>query len=1005
MIESEIVSGQQTTWSLQEKLGEGDAGEVYRVEALVGAQTAILKRPRKSAFSGDVSRQAAQIRTEGKILAALSAALRAESGLQVGVPDLLDQSKTAGNYFDQNFIVLEEAAGFDLSFLARVTQLGLPEGDGVPADLSQEEAAFLQGIAQQRQIPSRILITILSRLLGLLQHIHSLRTTAGDEETWGIIWNDIKADHLFWDPRRSRLTIIDWGNAQFLEADRTTKDRKFSWVEDYRQLYDEMGRFLTIAAPGLAERIGWPVHFSVEYASSDGVETLKARLEAALLEEDQALAETRAKEEGLLRGEATGEDMLAELEAVQQQLIQLGESPNTDGLQEFARSYAARLAMQDRLDELRSLCTWAGRLSGTETGAWALIDRLAQIPGRSEGTQRKLFLEAIQAALCADWESLLWNILLAIRDYPEPDWWQDLVQAVREQALGPDARIVRPFVAVRRLTLALQSTARRIQDHSSTASEEFEQIQGLVNHLKGEIIPNWTLLDPGPPHSGLLYSDVEDVLSADDDLFPEECQMVWAALAQPKALVQQVVAAWSAEDFLSASRGLRRVLVWDPDRRRVLHAEQALQAAPEWLKTVHMGPQPDENFPDWITRLEFRGRELRNQVGPAGWLDAVLETCRKIRKGIWPADLLTGQPNLLREMPWLAKFARSERVPCVPAEELVEEAPAPLPELAALQGVVSGRVSPGADLDLIEPLDAWMPEARGSSARVLLGQLLTPSGDPVDAAIKLMRMDKVNYATPLFIEEVKVLAAMQDVPGVTRLLECGFIQLDEGSQLPLDGDPKAVPPAGSILRIGLDASQEFISQLGERIEAGWTPYLALMKEKNEDSLLMLCDAGVTRGQFLPMIHLLQMSIQICDILEVAHARNIVYRDHKILHYYWRAEKNGIYIIDWNVARLHPEGLTDLDIHMDLVQFGARGLHHILTGRAAPGALPLGPTRPEEIEQAAKSYQTQWTYDDQRLSEGLRFILERALAGEYATATALRDDLKRTMMQLPDARIN
>jgi serine/threonine protein kinase len=391
-------------------------------------------------------------------------------------------------------------------------------------------------------------------------------------------------------------------------------------------------------------------------------------------------------------------------------------------------------------------------------------------------------------------------------------------------------------------------------------------------------------------------------------------------------------------------------------------------------------------------------------VGPAGWLDAVLETCRKIRKGIWPADLLTGQPNLLREMPWLAKFARSEQVPCVPSEELVEEAPAPLPELKALQGVVSGRVSPGADLDLIEPLDAWMPEARGSSARVLLGQLLTPSGDPVDAAIKLMRMDKVNYATPLFIEEVKVLAAMQDVPGVTRLLECGFIQLDEGSQLPLDGDPKAVPPAGSILRIGLDASQEFIRQLGERIEAGWIPYLALTKEKNEDSLLMLCDAGVTRGQFLPMIHLLQMSIQICDILEVAHARNIVYRDHKILHYYWRAEKNGIYIIDWNVARLHPEGLTDLDIHMDLVQFGARGLHHILTGRAAPGALPLGPTRPEEIEQAAKSYQTQWTYDDQRLSEGLRSILERALAGEYATAPALRDDLKRTMMQLPDARI-
>jgi hypothetical protein len=90
--------------------------------------------------------------------------------------------------------------------------------------------------------------------------------------------------------------------------------------------------------------------------------------------------------------------------------------------------------------------------------------------------------------------------------------------------------------------------------------------------------------------------------------------------------------------------------------------------------------------------------------------------------------------------------------------------------------------------------------------------------------------------------------------------------------------------------------------------------------------------------------------------------------------------------------------------MDLVQFGARGLHHILTGRTAPGALPLGPTRPEEIEQAADSYQTQWTYDDQRLPPGLRSILERILAGEYRSAATLSADLKSTMMQLPDTRL-
>jgi serine/threonine protein kinase len=171
------------------------------------------------------------------------------------------------------------------------------------------------------------------------------------------------------------------------------------------------------------------------------------------------------------------------------------------------------------------------------------------------------------------------------------------------------------------------------------------------------------------------------------------------------------------------------------------------------------------------------------------------------------------------------------------------------------------------------------------------------------------------------------------------------------------------------------------------------------KKKKEDSLLIMCDAALNHGRFQAVTELLYFSIQICEILQAAHERNVVYRDHKILHYYWQPENNGVSIIDWNVARYHPEGLTPFDIHMDLVQLGARGLHHIITGRTAPGALPLGPTRPEEIEQSAQSYAAQWTYDDQRLSPEIRAILEQLLSGSYTNAVDLREDLKRAYMNL------
>jgi hypothetical protein len=125
--------------------------------------------------------------------------------------------------------------------------------------------------------------------------------------------------------------------------------------------------------------------------------------------------------------------------------------------------------------------------------------------------------------------------------------------------------------------------------------------------------------------------------------------------------------------------------------------------------------------------------------------------------------------------------------------------------------------------------------------------------------------------------------------------------------------------------------------------------------------------------------------------QVAHARNIVYRTTRSC-YYWQEVYNGIFMIDWNVARRHPQGLSSEEKQFDLVQFGARALHHILTGRPAPGALPLGPTRPEEIEQASRTYPVRWTYDDQRLPAEVKQILERVLAGAYTSAKELRDEL-------------
>ncbi len=121
----QIVTGQKNKWDLIEKLGEGDAGEVYLVETLLKGRPAILKRPSKSAFISDTLRQASQIQSEARLLKALGKITFRTEGAGLAVPELIDQSTVEDGFGEGYFIVIEKAAGFDLKSLVQVTHFGL----------------------------------------------------------------------------------------------------------------------------------------------------------------------------------------------------------------------------------------------------------------------------------------------------------------------------------------------------------------------------------------------------------------------------------------------------------------------------------------------------------------------------------------------------------------------------------------------------------------------------------------------------------------------------------------------------------------------------------------------------------------------------------------------------------------------------------------------------------------------------------------------------------------
>ncbi len=324
------------------------------------------------------------------------------------------------------------------------------------------------------------------------------------------------------------------------------------------------------------------------------------------------------------------------------------------------------------------------------------------------------------------------------------------------------------------------------------------------------------------------------------------------------------------------------------------------------------------------------------------------------------------------------------------------------------------QFGPDQDMALKEPLDTWLtaglrdfavPEASGSSARVFKLHFPPLTGDYANyPAIKVMRPDKKAYAQPLFINEVRILDKMGDVPGVSPLLGLGYLKVKDG-RWPEEIAPMSTSQAKMASAEGLageaalflaDEKTRFLGEIETRLQEDWLAFLILPR-RWEDNLYLRCDSGYTRGEYhrsFPVAEALRAGIQICEILQSAHERGIVYLDHKALHYYWNQPREQVMVLDWNIGRQITNGDSQEVTAFDILQFSARALHHLMAGRQAQGSVQVGPNKPEEIQNSPQQYEPIWTYDDQkRLTQREMDVLGNAIQGQYQSATALAEALK------------
>ena len=113
---------------------------------------------------------------------------------------MIDQNGLEHGLGEQTFIILEQASGLDLKLLSQVIRFGPASIANLPTD--QESTFFFQQWSQFLEFPQPLLVRILLGVLNLLETIHTTVIRNEQYNYSGVIWNDVKPEHLYWDPLR-----------------------------------------------------------------------------------------------------------------------------------------------------------------------------------------------------------------------------------------------------------------------------------------------------------------------------------------------------------------------------------------------------------------------------------------------------------------------------------------------------------------------------------------------------------------------------------------------------------------------------------------------------------------------------------------------------------------------------------------------------------------------------------------------------------------------------------
>ena len=589
------LKGRSYTWQIGDNpIGSGDAGEVYLAVCLENpAIEGVIKKPTRIATGGTIQRQANQIAQESLALAKLDGL----ENCKAHPPKLIDIAPEFTQGSANFFMVSESAPGEDMArMLTESRQSGKP-------------------------FPRRVIITVLDALFDLFSRAHKA----------GVLWNDVKLDHIYWHNPTGQVAVIDWGNAQFLDRDAETGRRTLPRWEDYQQLVDTLGAFLKDTAPELYDDLGWE-DFEGKELDLPQVSVLARRIAY-----QQELVGLRVMEyQALINVEIGEEPSLERLQKIveyQHRLNQIGAPWDSNAVLEYSKSLIIDLlANGDRQKAIRATSI-----------IWDLFDENLDLPWH---LLREYFrnldiishndlFDLVKATFNQNWSHALWIIAGIAREVGAVDWWEHLVPVLRQKALGTATR--RPY----KIGLSLL---------------EFMQSQGHETQARSEkisaILKNWhqqSEQEQGNPFDYQLLEFIQRDLHLPRHLLLE----AKSSFAAGQNAVREVIKAWDNMNWDNLSKSFSQVISWDPERWGVLSLAEDANSLKIFLDKLYEGPAPGIEPATFFDQIFEQKPDVEQYLGSPSWLASLNNMLEALKEGQLVSNL-SMEINLW--CPWLLAY-------------------------------------------------------------------------------------------------------------------------------------------------------------------------------------------------------------------------------------------------------------------------------------------------------------------------------------------------------------